>query len=314
MLRRGHEGTTQIAIVGLGFIGGSIGLALRQAGGEVRIIGHDRDPSQAKQAQKMGAVDDVRWNLIRACEEADMIVLALPPEGLRATLEAVAADLKPGCLVTDTATVKAEVLHWAEELLPPHVAFVGGDPIVQTPGSGLDGARADLFQGQLYCLSPAPNAPSAAVQLMVDWVGRLGAYPYFLDAEEHDGLRAAVDHLPALLTTVLLGEVARSPAPREMKRLRGQVLTQIMALMGDEAGTYRTLCLTNASAIAHWLQTMRDRLGELQQLIQAADAEGLTRLFEQALGGEEPEPTARELPRPSMWGQWFGVPQRLRRE
>lgn len=272
----------------------------------MEIVGHDREPSQARQARRLGAIDRAEWNLIRACEGADVVVLALPPEGIRDTLEALAAELKPGCLVSDTATVKGAVLRWAEELLPSQVTFVGGDPVIQSPGSGLDGARADLFQGRLYCLTPTANIPPAAVQQAAELVRLLGAEPYFLDADEHDGLRAAVEHLPALLTALLLREVARSPAPRELGRLRGQLLIQASTLMSAEVSTYRAVCLTNASAISHWSRIMRRGLSELEGLMEAGDEEGLAALFGEALSTEGAEPTAAS-PNPSLWRQWLGI-------
>jgi len=312
MLRSGREKRTRsgdpgvIAIVGLGFIGGSIGLALRQSGAGMQIIGHDREPSQARQAQRLGAIDRTEWNLLRACEGADVVILAVPPDGLRDTLEAVAADLKSGCLITDTATIKGAALHWAEELLPPQVAFVGGDPVIQVPGQGLDSARADLFQGTLYCLTPAANVPPSAVQQAVALVNLLGAEPYFVGADEHDGLRAAVEHLPALLTALLLREVSRSPAPREMRHLTGPVLMQASALMSEQAATYRSLCLNNSFAISHWSRVMRRGLRELEQHVEARDEEKLMALFEEALGVEDTEPSA-ELSSPSLWRQWLGI-------
>jgi prephenate dehydrogenase len=312
MLRRGRAKTTRpgdagvIAIVGLGFIGGSIGLALRQSAKGMQIVGHDREPSQARKARRLGAIDRAEWNLIRACEGADVVVLALPPDGFRDTLEIVAADLKSGCLVTDTATIKGAVLHWAEELLPRQVAFVGGDPVVQSPGLGLDSARADLFQGILYCLTPAADVSPSAVQQAVDLVSLLGAEPYFLNADEHDGLRAAVEHLPALLTALLLREVSHSPAPREMRQLRGQLLMQASALMSEQAATYRALCLNNSFAISHWSRVMRRGLRELEQLVEARDEEKLMALFEEALMIEDTEPSA-ELPHPGLWRQWLGI-------
>jgi len=254
----------------------------------------------------MGAIDHAEWNLIRACEGADIVVLALPPEGLRDTLQALSADVKPRCLVTDTATVKGAVMRWAEELLPPQVPFVGGDPIVQSPGQGLDGARADLFQDRLYCLTPAANVPPGAVQRAAELVRLLGAEPYFLDADEHDGLRAAVEHVPLLLTALLLREVARCPAPQEMRRLTGQLLRHATTLMSRETSTYCALCLTNSSAISHWSRTMRDGLGELEQLLEARDEEGLAALFEEALRVKDAE-RGRELPGPSLWRQCFGI-------
>lgn len=312
MGRRGHEertrpgGTGVITLVGLGFIGGSVGLALRKSGGEMQVVGHDRDPSRARQARRMGAIDRSEWNLVSACEGADVVVLALPPEGLRDTLEALAGDLKPGCLVTDTATMKGTVVRWAEELLPPQVAFVGGDPVIQSPGQGLDGARADLFQDRLYCLTPGATVPPSAVQQAVDLVRLLGAEPYFLGADEHDGLRAAVEHLPALLTALLMREVACSPAPREMRLLRGRLLAQAEALMDEDVATYRALCLGNSFAITRWSRAVRRGLRELEQLMEAGDGDMLTALFEEALDVEDGA-TGQELPNPSLWRQWLGM-------
>jgi len=297
---------TVIAIVGLGFIGGSIGLTLRQQGRPIRIIGHDRDPARGKQARQLGAIDRAEWNLLRACEEADIVILALPPDGIRDTLRALTAKLKPGCLVTDTATVKGVVLRWAEELLPPQVAFVGGDPIVRSPGHGLEQARADLFQDQIYCLTPASDVPPAAVHQATELVQSLGAQPYFLDADEHDGLRAAVEHLPALLIALLLREAAHSPTAQEMGRLTGQLLIGASSLMSEETATYRALCLANSSAIIRWSRIIRRRLLELEQLIEAHDEEGLTALFEEAFGVKDAE-AEPEQPHPSLWRQWLGL-------
>ncbi|MEA3346396.1 MAG: prephenate dehydrogenase/arogenate dehydrogenase family protein [Chloroflexota bacterium] len=299
MLRQGQEKQVQITIVGLGFIGGSIGLALQESGEEIQITGHDREPSQAQRARKIGAIDRAERNLIHASEGADIVVLALPPDGLRDTLEAMAANLKPGCLTTDTATVKGAVMNWAEEMLPPQVAFVGGDPIVQSPERGLDGASADLFQDQLYCLTPGADVPTDAVQRMVELVRLLGAEPYFIDAQEHDGVRAAVEHLPALLIALLLREMALSAAPQELRRLRGQLLVQASELMRGKAATYPALCLDNSSAISHWSQAMRRELRELEQLIDTGDREGLEVLFEEVLSFEEMG-HQEELPHPSL--------------
>lgn len=301
-----------ITIVGLGFIGGSVGLALREQGRQRQIIGHDREPSQTRRARRLGAIDHAEWNLIRACERADMVVLALPASEIRSTLEVIATDLKPGCLVTDTATVKGMVLSWAEELVPPQVNFVGGDPIIQTPGSGLDGARPDLFKDQVYCLTPATNSSPTAVQQTTEFVQLLGAKPYFIDATEHDGLRAAVEHLPMLFFRLLLREVARSPSSQEMRQLQGRLLTQAESLLKEEVTLYRSHCLMNSGAISHWARQMRLRLKELEQLIEARDEEGLTILFDEVIGSRELKPEAEQ--QTPLWHQWLGVGRHGRKE
>ncbi|MBM4464959.1 MAG: prephenate dehydrogenase [Chloroflexi bacterium] len=292
----------RITIVGLGFIGGSIGLALHQAKAEFEIVGHDRERAAASQARKIGAVDKTDWNLVSACEGADLIVLAIPVGGIKDTLAAVGAYLKPGCLITDTASIKAPVVEWAEEILPKEVNFVGGDPIVGDAGTsgGIDEARADLFCGAIYCLTPAPGAAPDAVRLASDFVYLLGAQPYFLDPLEHDGLVAGVDHLPFVLSTALLGVLTESATWREMCRLAGGAFENATRFVSADPATYRDVCLVNGENIARCIDACSGKLGELKELILAGDAEELERVFEEALVARQRWLRAREE------GNWEG--------
>ena len=276
----------RITIVGLGLIGGSIGLALRQAGNDYEVVGHDREHAVAGQARKLGAVSKTEWNLISACEQADLIIIATPVVAIKETLTAIAPYLKPGCLVTDTGSIKGPVVAWAKEILPDTVNFVGGNPIVSQEGSlptGIEGARADLFQGGLYCLTPSPEAAPQAVQLATDLVHLLGARPFFLDAAEHDGLVAGVDHLPFVLSAALLGTTVQSPAWREMRKLAGDAFHSVTRFSSSDAATYRDACLTNGENIVRWIDACLARLEELREVIAAQEAEKLEKTFEEAM-------------------------------
>ncbi|RQW78909.1 MAG: prephenate dehydrogenase/arogenate dehydrogenase family protein, partial [Geobacter sp.] len=174
----------QVSIIGLGLIGASAGLALRRHAERVTVVGHDPNPSIAGAAKKAGAVDRTEWNLINAISGADRVLLALPLDQVRDTLKAVAQDLKPGCVVVDTADVKAPALAWAAELLPKGVHFVGGHPILVPANMDPDKANAELFDNKLFCLTPDGGTDSAAVHLAADLVEALGAKPFFLDPVE----------------------------------------------------------------------------------------------------------------------------------
>lgn len=276
----------RITIVGLGLIGGSIGLALRQAGNNYEVVGHDREHTVASKARKREAVSKTEWNLISACEGADLIIIATPVMAIKETLTAIAPYLKSGCLVTDTASIKGPVVAWAKEILPDTIHFVGGDPIIsQEAGlpTGIEGARADLFQGGLYCLTPSPEAAPQAVQLTTDLVHLLGASPFFLDAAEHDGLMAGVDHLPFVLSAALLGTTVPSPAWREMRKLAGNAFQSATHFSSGDAATYRDVCLTNGENIVRWIDACLVRLTELREVIVAQEAEKLEKTFEEVM-------------------------------
>jgi len=310
----------RITIVGLGFIGGSIGLALHKAEGDFEVVGHDQERSVATQARKIGAVDRIHWNLISACEDADLIVMAIPISGIKDTLEAIGPYVKDGCLITDTATTKAQVIRWAEEILPEGVHFVGGDPVVgDGSAGGIDAARADLFSGAIYCLTPAASAAPDAVRLASDFVSLLGAVPYFLDPLEHDGLMAGVDHLPFVLSAALLGITTESAAWREMRKLAGGVFEEATRFVSADPMAYRDACLVNSENIVRWIDACSERLAEFRETILARDSEKLGQVFETALMARQKWLKARaegnwegrepvELPTMgSFMGQLFGL-------
>jgi prephenate dehydrogenase len=317
----------RIAIVGLGLVGGSIGLALHKAKAEFEVVGHDRNRAAAGQAKKIGSVDKTNWNLISTCEDADLIVLAIPVGGIKDTFAAIGPYLKPGCLITDTASIKSPVIGWAEEILPKEVNFVGGDPIVGDAGAtaddrlseGIEAAKADLFSDALYCLTPASGAAPDAVRLASDFVHLLGAQPYFLDPLEHDGLMAGVDHLPFVLSAALLGVTTESASWREMRRLAGGAFENAIRFVSADPSTYRDACLVNGENIVRWIDACSEKLGELKETILAGDAEELEQVFDEAMiarqrwlrareaGSWEEQQSAEAPGMGSFMGQFFGL-------
>lgn len=268
----------RITIVGTGLIGASIGLGLKKVGTKAAIVGHDRDHPTAKQAQKLGAVDKADWNLPSALEGASLVIIATPLSGVRQTLEVIAAEAPAGCIVTDTASAKVPVLAWADELLPDHISFVGGHPLVRRPptAEGIDGAHADLFDEMPYCLCPSPRADEDAVRLVVDLVAGLGARCLFLDPVEHDGLAGGMNHLPLVATAALAETLITSKAWRDL----GQFTTHeferdTQPIAGDEVESL-VLLLSNRENIVRWIDEYVNQLRTWQDRLVDQDTEGLS--------------------------------------
>ena len=148
--------TVQITILGLGQVGASIGLALGKAKDQVTRVGSDREPEVSKQAQKMGAVDKVVFNLPSSVETADVVVLAVPLEEVYATLKAIAADLKPGVVVIDTSPAASQSTAWAKELFPAEDRYFL-DRYANRGGGALAGQRAGAFGGARRYLPGQPD-------------------------------------------------------------------------------------------------------------------------------------------------------------
>jgi prephenate dehydrogenase len=311
-----------ITVVGAGVIGTSLGLALKQQPDAPRLIAHDKELNNAKAAAKLGAFDKVEWNLINACEQADLIILALPLGGVRPTLEAIADYLKQGVVISDTCSSKASILAWAKELLPGHAHFIGGNPIVRPNGRGYAQATADLFKNRLYCLTPAASANEDAVQLMVGVVTLLGAEPFFLDAAEHDGLAAAIEYLPNLLSTALLQMLSQQSSWRELRKMAGQVFEQASASAEGDPDSLKDNFLRNRETLVHWLDSYARQLRALRDLIAAGDdsAEPLAQQLDEAIVTRrnwlidyqkgrftDPELISPQIENPGMLSQMMGL-------
>jgi prephenate dehydrogenase len=312
----------RITIVGLGQVGASIGLALRQAEVASAVIGHDRERAASDQAKKIGAVDRTHWNLVSACEEADLILVSTPLDAIEDTFQAIGPYLRPDCVVVDTASLKAPVMAWAAEHLPQQVHFIGGDPI---PGrysqghGGVDTARADLFQGGLFCLMPSPTAGADSVKLTTELASVLGAKPLFLDAEEHDGLLAAVDHLPALLALTTMQTMITEPAWRELRKVAGPAFEISTVLVSAPSAAQSDLYLLNKSNLLRWIDNYSASLQSIRELLAQDRSEELTERFVKAAQewnswmadrseGQWIEGPRTEMPeRPSMMDTFFGT-------
>jgi prephenate dehydrogenase len=273
----------QISIVGTGSIGTSIGLALHQSEEPLLVVGHDKDPRHAGTAKKMNAVDRTDWNLIGACDKADVVILAIPMNGIEDTLRALAPNLKPGCVVTDTASLKGQVVQWAQELLPESVNFVGGNPVVVSTGTGPDVADASLFRDSLYCITPASNVHPDAVSLVTSLVALLGGQPYYLDPAEHDGLVAGVEHLPQALALALAQSTMQEPVWREMRKLAGGSFERITALIGDDPDALSSLLLANRDNLLRWLDAYAGALKEVRELVADGHHEPLAQVIDQGV-------------------------------
>ncbi len=273
----------RITIVGTGFIGGSIGLALKQAHVDAEIIGHDRDHGIAQRAQKRGAVDATKWNLIDACEGAAMIILAMPLAGIRQTLDAIQSHVAPGVLITDTASTKTPVMQWTENL-PAHASFVGGNPVLKPTrarGQGIEAAAADAFQGATYCLVASARVAENALDAMANFAATLGAKPHFIDAAEHDGILVGVQHFPALVATALAAGVIQSQSWRESSRLASADWRDATQLAPADAQAASAQLLAHRADLVPWIDAFTARLGDWRELLARNDAAAIETMVEQ---------------------------------
>jgi prephenate dehydrogenase len=273
-----------VGIVGLGLIGGSLGLALKQAKlGGIEVAGFDQDSRVGGRAHSAGAVDRVAPTIERLASDSDLLIIATPILSVRKVMEEVAPHLRRGAVVTDTASTKGSVMRWAREILPREVNFIGGHPLAGKETSGPQAAEASLFTDRPYVIVPMTDSAPAAVNGMVGLARIIGARPVFLDADEHDSYTASISHMPLLASVALFSLVRGSQAWPELANIAGPAFRDLTRLASGQPEMAHDICLTNRENIVHWIDRYMEEIYRLRDLVQNAEGdEDLFRAFVEA--------------------------------
>lgn len=192
-----------ITILGVGLIGGSLGLALKQNNFPGTIIGLGRRLNTLEIALERSAVDAITLDFSEAIEKSDMIVISTPVEIITSIVQRVAQYTRDGCVITDVGSVKRTPVAMVENLLPDSLHFVGGHPMAGSEQAGVTAARADLFDGAMCILTPTEKTAPHALELVRALWESVGARITVMSPDEHDFLIAAASHLPHLTACML---------------------------------------------------------------------------------------------------------------
>jgi prephenate dehydrogenase len=274
----------RLTIIGLGWLGTSIGLALKKTGADLEIVGHDKNRDAISAAQKAGAVDRGEWNLYNACDGAGLIILSMPLAGVLENIHLLRNDLPPGVIVTDTASVKAPVLDAAKEF-DPRVHYIGGNPIFRPSPDGTVNdtiANADIFQDAVYCLTPTLNSDPDAVQVLTGYVAMLGAKPLFLDPAEHDGLVAGAQHLATAMQAALLKTTTGSSGWRELNKFAGVDFFHATDLATRDASSTAQLLIAQREPLQQWLDLCVQSMRDLRMMLNQKDTAALEKWLKTA--------------------------------
>jgi prephenate dehydrogenase len=270
----------RIAIIGLGLIGGSIGLALKRAAlSDVEIVGVARSRETASKARKSGAIDAEGRTPAEAARGARLVILASPILTFPLIMDEIAPVLEEGVVVTDAASTKSTVATWAKEKLPLHAHFVGGHPMAGKEAAGIDHADADLFRGKPWVISPSVDAPEGAVHTVVGLAQACGAEPIFMDPQEHDAYVAAVSHVPLALATALFSMANSSQAWPELASLASSGFRDTTRLASGSPEMAHDIMQTNREQVVHWLDRLQQELFRFRELIAGGDSKQIAEAF-----------------------------------
>jgi len=279
--------TVQLTIVGLGQIGASVGLALAGYGDKVTRFGHDREPTVAKRAQEMGAVDKVFFNLPAAVENANMVLLALPIDQIHDTLQVIAPCLQENTVVMDTSLGKGAVAEWAKELLPPNRHYVGLTPAINPlylheAERGIRAAHADLFTKGLMAIAAPRGTVGPAIKLATDLSSLLGAAPFFVDLTEADSMMTSLHVLPQLTAAAIANVNMDRLGWEDARKLAGRAYFEATALVDYEEDALVEAALQNRENVVRVLNELITSLGELRDDVASQERDSLADWLERA--------------------------------
>lgn len=273
---------TRIAIVGLGLMGASLGLALKQRRVCAEVVGLVRRDEAVQQAIELGAVDTATTNPNIALAQADMVVLATPVRTIVRQLKELAPYCKPNAIITDMGSTKQEIVR-AMALLPPGLQPVGSHPMCGKEAAGMSAAEATLYEGAPWIITPLERTAPFAVQAIENMAQAIGAKTRHLEAHRHDKLVATISHLPYLLATTLTltaKTVANDdPAVWDVAASGFRDTSRVAA---SDVTMWLDILLTNRQAIGDMLALARARLAQFAEALVAGDEVTLRNFMEQA--------------------------------
>jgi len=274
------ERIEKLVIVGVGLIGGSFALALKEAGAVGRVIGVGRGARNIRRALDLGIIDAAGAADGETLKDADLVLLAVPAGQMRAVMRSIAPLLGPKTVVTDAGSTKQDVVGFARRELKAALSrFVPGHPIAGTEKSGADAAFAGLYRGRRVVLTPlAENEPGALALVRAAWE-RCGASVSELRPREHDTVLAAVSHLPHVLAYALVDQVARHKNAKQLFSYAAGGFRDFTRIASSHPEMWRDICLANKKALLGEIDRYGGKLERVRKMLERGDAKALDTLF-----------------------------------
>ena len=273
----------RVAVVGVGLIGGSFGLALKQAKACAHVVGVGRGEANLKLARERGALDSIETNLAMAIAGADLVFLSTPVAQFAAIFSAIKENLGPASIVTDAGSTKRDVVAAARAKLGGKISqFVPGHPIAGAEKSGAAAASGELFRGRRLVLTPLPeNSGETIGKVSAAWTA-CGARVTRMEVVEHDAVLAAVSHLPHLLAYALVHEVAGRANAAQLFGYAAGGFRDFTRIASSHPEMWRDICIANQDLLLKEIARYAEKLGGLKKLLESGDPAALEKLFAEA--------------------------------
>lgn len=270
----------KVTILGVGLIGASFALAIRKYRLCNEVVGCGRSVENLQKAKNKGIIDSFTLDHTKACKDSDLILFATPVGSFIDIAKTIQDSLKSGIIVTDVGSVKGRLVCDMEALMPEGVHFVGGHPIAGSNKSGIDDARADLFNNAKCIITPAEKTDRNALEKVTAIWKTFGSIVELLSPDEHDRIYASVSHLPHLLAYAIVNTVADIDS--SYLKFSGQGFMDTTRIASSSPELWRDICILNKDNLLGYIEIFKNNLERLSQYLRVSDSESLEREFKKA--------------------------------
>jgi len=276
-----------LCVIGTGLIGGSLCLALKEAGAVNNIIGAGRSEATLQKAQQLGIIDAYDLDISNAVKQADIVFVSVPLGAMESVFAQIDAGLKRAgnktAIITDAGSSKRQVQQIAEKVFADDAnRFVAGHPIAGTENSGPTAAFAELYKDRRVILTPTADTDAAAVKRVTELWQTVGAEVENMDAEHHDKVLAATSHLPHMLAFGLVHCLENMDDIEDVFRFAAGGFRDVTRIASSDPVMWRDICLNNQQPILDMMKRYKDELDMLYNALEAGDGEKLMEVFEHA--------------------------------
>jgi prephenate dehydrogenase len=268
---------TRTAVIGVGLIGASVALALREKGLCNSICGCGRKEENLRRAKERGIIDDYRLDVSAAVEGADFIVLATPVGRLSAIAAGMRTALKKDAIVTDVGSVKGALVSELESLMPEGVHYIGSHPIAGSDKSGIDEARGNLFSGARCIVTPTPRSNGDALDKVIALWKTAGGFVECMDPFRHDEIFALISHMPHIIAYAIVNAV-ESIDP-ECVEYSGGGFRDTTRIAASSPELWRDISTMNRDNLIRVIDSFKKNLHRIESCIEENDGEGIEKEF-----------------------------------
>lgn len=270
----------KVAIIGVGLIGASFGLALKKKGLCNSIYGFGRNERNLLRAREKGIIDNYSLDLKKACEDSDLIVLSTPVGVFLEIVKEVNPFLKRGSIIIDVGSVKGRLVYEIEAIISEGVFYVGTHPIAGSDKSGIDDARAELFEGARCIITPTDKTDRDALEKIRHLWQRIGCHVELMDPMRHDEIYGAVSHLPHVIAYSLVNTIG--DVNSEFIEYAGQGFKDTTRIALSSSELWSDIVIYNRENLLRFLEVFDEELERIKELIKAQDKEGIMEFLERA--------------------------------